>query len=193
MPKYLKRYDEPGHAHFWTISCYRRLTFFWHDDMKHIVVDAFRTLQSRFDACLIAYVIMPEHLHLIVYPHGKGDDKPIPISKLLHAFKQHIGFHGKRCLRDHWRRDGKLWSQPLNAWARGEFDKQIIMNARGYDFNIDQHKALLQKIDYCHKNPITRGLVERAEDWRWSSYRYYEYDDSCVMKMNWDGDWPIVW
>ena len=158
MPKFLKRYDEPGHAHFWTISCYRRLTFFWHDDMKHIVVDAFRILQSRLDVCLIAYVIMPEHLHLIVFPHAKGDDQPIPISKLLHAFKQHIGFHGKRCLRDHWRRYGKLWSQPLNAWARGEFDKQIIMNARGYDFNIDQHKALRQKIDYCHKNPSRAGL-----------------------------------
>ena len=193
MPRYLRRHDEPGQVHFWTISCYRRLTFFWHDDMKRVVVDGLRVLQERFDACLIAYVVMPEHLHLVVYPHAKGHDRPVPISRVLHAFKKHVGFHGKQCLREHWKRLGHIWSEPLNAWARGEFDKQTIMNSRGYDFNIDQQRTLLEKIDYCHKNPLTRGLVERAEDWAWSSYRYYELDDSSVLKMGWDGAWPIVW
>ncbi len=193
MPRYLSRHDEPGHAHFWTISCYRRLTFFWHDDMKRVVTDGFRILQTRFDVCLIAYVIMPDHLHLLVYPHARGNDEPIPISRLLHAFKKHVGFHGKRCLREHWRRNGQLWSDPLNAWARGEFDKQIVMHKRGYDFNIDQQETLLEKIDYCHKNSITRGLVDSAEDWPWSSFRYYDHDDSSVLKTDWDGAWPIVW
>jgi len=184
MPSRLRRYDEPGHTHYWTVSCYRRLTFFWHDAMKRVVVDGFRVLQQRFGVCLVAYVVMPEHLHLLVYPHANGEDSPVPISKLWHAFKKHVGFHGKQCLRNVWRRDGKLWSEPLNAWAHGNFDKQIIMNTRGYDFNIDRQKTLLEKIDYCHKNPITRGLVDRPEDWPWSSYRYYEQDDSSVLKMD---------
>lgn len=55
------------------------------------------------------------------------------------------------------------------------------------------HKTLLEKLDYCHKNPITRGLVDRAEDWAWSSYCYYENGDESVLKMDWDGSWPIVW
>ena len=36
MPSHLRRYDEPGHTHFWTISCYRRLQFFHDDGMKRV-------------------------------------------------------------------------------------------------------------------------------------------------------------
>ena len=126
-------------------------------------------LQQRFGVCLIGYVIMPEHVHVIVYPHARGNDDPIPASKLLHAFKKHVGFHGKQRLREVWRVQGGLWSQPLNAWAAGDKNQQTIWNIRGYDFNVRTHKALLEKLDYCHKNPLPRALVDRAEDWPWSS------------------------
>jgi hypothetical protein len=43
-----------------------------------------------------------------------------------------------------------------------------------------------------HSNPITRGIVERVDQWIWSSYRYYEYDDDSVITMDWDGSRPIV-
>jgi len=46
---------------------------------------------------------------------------------------------------------------------------------------------------YCHKNPITRGLVHVAEDWPWSSYRFYELDHRSMLAMDWDGARPIVW
>ena len=193
MATHLRRYDEPGDAHFWTISCRRRLTFFHDDALKQTVIDGLRLLQRRFDVCLVGYVIMPDHLHVMVYPHPRGDDEPIPVSRLLHAFKKHIGFHGKQRLREVWRLQGKLWSRPLNTWATGPRSEQTIWTVRGYDFNVRTRKALIQKLDYCHKNPLTRGLVERAEDWSWSSYRYYEFGDESLLKMNWDGSWPIIW
>ena len=193
MPTRLHRYDEPGHTHFWTASCYRQLDFFGHEAMKTVVVEGLRMLQQRFGICLIAYVVMPDHVHLILYPHAPGQAEPVPVSKLWHAFKKHIGFHGKQCLRDLWRANGRLWSDSLNTWARGCYGKQSVMHTRGYDFNIDRQDTLLEKIDYCHKNPITRGLVDRAEDWRWSSYRYYELADASVLSMDWDGAWPVIW
>ena len=49
------------------------------------------------------------------------------------------------------------------------------MNTRGYDRNIFTEGELHEKLDYCHKNPITRGLVGYAADWKWSSYRFYEF------------------
>ena len=88
---------------------------------------------------------------------------------------------------------GRLWSEPLNRWASGALGRQTIWNARGYDFNILRREALVTKLDYCHKNPVTRGLVERPEEWPWSSYRFYELGDATVLKMDWDGAWPIIW
>jgi putative transposase len=193
MPTHLRRYDEPGHTHFWTISCYRRLTFFHGDGLKRIVVDGLRLLHERFSVCLIGYVIMPEHVHVILYPHARGTDTPTPISTLLHAFKKHVGFHGKDRLRQVWRQQGKLWSEPLNRWARGELGKRDIWTVRGYDFNITAEKTLREKLDYCHKNPVTRGLVRNALEWPWSSFRFYEAHDRSVLCMNWDGAWPILW
>ena len=151
--------------------------------MKRIVAEGLGVVQRRFGVCLIGYVIMPEHLHVIIYPHSCGKDEPTPISQLLHAFKKHVGFHGKQRLREIWRAEGGLWSQPLNAWATDDKKEQSIWNARGYDFNVRTHKALLQKLEYCHKNPVARGLVDHPEDWRWSSYRYYEFGDQSVLKM----------
>lgn len=68
MPSRLRRVDEPGHTHFWTISCYRRLQFFHDDGMKRVAVAALWRLRQRFGVCLLAYVVMPEHLHVLLYP-----------------------------------------------------------------------------------------------------------------------------
>jgi putative transposase len=182
VPSGLRRYDEPGHIHFWTLSCFRRLGFFHHDDMKRVVIEALRMLKVKFSICLIGYVIMPEHVL-----------DPLPISMLLNAFKQYVGYHGKAALRDYWQQHRAFWSQPLNCWARGDFGRQSLWTTRGYDFNIDREATLVEKLDYCHKNPVTREIVGHPEDWRWSSYRYYELHDATVLAMDWDGCWPVTW
>ncbi|MBU0640256.1 MAG: hypothetical protein KKB50_15425 [Planctomycetes bacterium] len=42
-----------------------------------------------------------------------------------------------------------------------------------------------------HRNPVTRGLVDRPEQWRWSGYRYYELSDDSLIAMDWDGALPL--
>ena len=193
MPTQLHRHDEAGHIHVWTISAFRRLKFFHDDGMKHIVVDSLRLLQSKHRICMIGYVVMPEHVHVLLLPHAKGSNTPMPISMLLREFKQYVGFHGKARLRDVWRQKGQLWSQPLNDWALGRLGKQLIWNKRGYDRNIFSEHELHEKLIYCHKNPTTRELVATAEQWKWSSYRFYEMNDRSLIAMDWDGRWPIDW
>ena len=45
--------------------------------------------------------------------------------------------------------------------------------SRYYDFNVFREQKLVEKLDYMHQNPVQRGLVTRAEDWKWSSARHY--------------------
>ncbi|MFH1749175.1 MAG: hypothetical protein ABIG44_19255 [Planctomycetota bacterium] len=150
-------------------------------------------MQVKFGIYLIGYVVMPEHVHVLLLPQARGCMEPLPISRLLNAFKQHVGYYGKAWLRDYWREHGSLWSEPLNRWARGEFGDQPLWNTRGHDFNIDRQQTLIEKLDYCHKNPVTRELVDHPEEWAWSSYRFYEMDDASILRLDWDGGWPIVW
>jgi len=193
MPAHLTRDNDPGHVHFWTISTARRLGFFHHDEMKQTVVAGLRQLQTKFGICVVGYVVMPEHVHVLLYPHARRQSEPTSVSTLLRAFKQYVGFCGKACLRDYWRMHGRLWSDPLTDWAVGRAPNKPIWNTRGYDFNIHQRDTLIEKVDYSHKNPVTRGFVERPEDWRWSSYWHYGLDDRAILAMDWDGVWPIVW
>jgi putative transposase len=193
MPSRLRRYDQPGHAHFWTISCFHRLSFFWEDSVKQVAIDALRLLQTKHRICLLGYVIMPEHVHVLLFPHVRHDRTIVPISDLLRDFKQHAGFHGKARLRDYWRRYGRLWSDPLNDWAVGKLGDRSFWNTRGHDFNINDHDTLLGKLEYCHNNPVKRGLVASASDWAWSSQRFFQSGDASILAMDWKGEYPVDW
>lgn len=161
--------------------------------MKRVVTDALDRLRTSFGICLLAYVVMPEHLHALLFPHRRGAVQPVPISDLLQDFKEHVGFHGKERLREVWRKEGRLRAEPLNAWAKGGYGDCVIMEPRGYDRNIFSELELREKVDYIHKNPITRGLVATTDAWPWSSYRYFMLHDESILRMDWDGAWPIDW
>lgn len=191
MPSKLRRHDEYGHTHFLTISCYRRLRFFEHDAVKRVFVRGMARTREKLGIRWIGYVIMREHVHLLVFPARAGENKPVPISTVLQSLKQDVGRHGKEALRAVWSRERSLGSPPTDAWARGAGSRPF-WKTRAHDFNVTTERSFHVRLDYIHKNPVTRGLVDRAEQWQWSSYRYYEYDDDSVIAMDWDGSWPIV-
>jgi len=63
--------------------------------------------------------------------------------------------------------------------ARGPF-----WQARFYDFNVWTDKKRVQKLRYMHQNPLKRGLVPTPEDWPWSSYRFYAFDEAGLVRVN---------
>jgi len=136
---------------------------------------------------------MPEHIHVLLYPQRPAAGEVVAVSALLRDFKQYVGFHGKATLRDYWREHRSLWSDPLDQWARGELGEQAFWNTRGYDLNVDSLDVVREKLDYCHENPVKRGLVAGKRDWAWSSCRFYESGDDSLLGMDWDGGWPLEW
>ena len=44
---------------------------------------------------------------------------------------------------------------------------------RYYDFNVHSEEKRVEKLRYMHRNPVKRGLVEKPEQWPWSSFRHY--------------------
>lgn len=193
MSSKAERHDEPGSTHFWTIYCYRRLPFFRDHLMKRVVIDALRTLQQRFGICLIGYVVMPEHVHVLLYPQKRASDEPIPISSLLKVFRKYVDLQGKARMGEFYQRYRQLWSESLTGWARGRLGTEAIWEKRGHDFIVGRGETLIEKLQYCHMNPVKRGLVKDPARWPWSSFRYYELEDARLLAMNWDGQWPIVW
>jgi putative transposase len=45
---------------------------------------------------------------------------------------------------------------------------------RYYDFNVFTQPKFVEKLQYIHRNPVERGLVEKPEDWPWSSFLHWQ-------------------
>ncbi len=58
---------------------------------------------------------------------------------------------------------------------------------RYYDFNIRNHAPFVEKLRYIHRNPVKRGLCERAEDWEWSSF--LQYATGCEGRVEIECEW----
>ncbi|UCF33279.1 MAG: hypothetical protein JSV78_13190 [Phycisphaerales bacterium] len=185
------RHEEHEHLHFLTISCFEHLRFFRHDSVKEVFIDGMRHTRDQLNIRWIGYVIMPEHVHLIVFTRRQDADDPIPISAVLQTLREHVAKHGKEALRTVWAHGNSLGTGPLDAWATGPALRPFWKN-QAYDFNIACQDALFVKLDYMHKNPVRAGLVDRTQDWVWSSYRFYEFGDDSLIAMDWDGSWPIA-
>jgi len=149
--KKLRRYEIPGHARFLTFSCNQRQPYFNDRSARDIFADQLMITRSRLGFKLHAWVVMPEHVHLLVRP----DLPEVPVSKILMSLKRRVA---TKVLKQ--RRDEGL-DTPSQFWQAGG----------GYDRNVYSADELSEKIGYIHENPVRRGLVERAENWAWSSAR----------------------
>ncbi len=58
-----------------------------------------------------------------------------------------------------------------------------LWQKRYYDRNIRDYAEFIEKLQYLHRNPVKRGLVQRAEDWAWSSFRHYALHENCGVEI----------
>ena len=82
MTKGLVRYQQSGCFHFLTFSCYRRLPYLGTEDARSLFERSLETIRLRYDFVVCGYVVMPEHVHLLV-----SEPKGAPLSKAIQALK----------------------------------------------------------------------------------------------------------
>jgi putative transposase len=61
--------------------------------------------------------------------------------------------------------------------------KESFWQERYYDFNVWSERKFIEKLRYIHRNPVHRGLVERPEDWLWSSFRHYATGEEGTVEI----------
>lgn len=161
-----RSFDEPGHAHELTFSCYRRYAFLESERTCEWLAQAIDEGRRRWDFDLWAYVFIPEHVHLIVRPRGTDT----LVSAILKAIKQPVGRRAFLYL-DALASD---WLPRLTRKRNGRVERLFWQPGGGYDRNLLEPRTLAASLTYIHLNPVRRGLVERAHEWRWSSAGWYE-------------------
>ena len=161
-----RTYNEPGHAHYLTFSCHKRLALLNRDTTRRWVVEAIDRARHKHAMSFWAYVIMPEHVHLLIHPRRE----PYSIQKFLFSCKRSVSWKAKRWLMD---RNETAWLRRLTVARGGKPTFRFWMPGGGYDENIVKLEAVREVVDYIHGNPVRRGLVEKPEDWHWSSAAFW--------------------
>jgi putative transposase len=180
--KRVKHFNLPGHVHFLTFSCYRRMPVLANDLWCSWLAESIRRALEKHTVSLWAYVFMPDHVHLLVRPRSEI----YGISGILRSMKNSAGKRILNRLRD--QRSSIL--DELRAKGVGADCLYRFWQAGpGYDKNIWTLEKAVEKANYCHRNPVARGLVTSPEDWKWSSYRSLElgHPEREVLRVDsWD-------
>lgn len=115
---------------------------------------------------LVAFVLMPEHVHLLVVPQTQNSN----VSRLLARTKQPTSKTIKGLLN---KANSPLLSKLTVRERPGKHCFRFWQEGPGYDRNIFSSEAIKASIDYIHMNAVKRCLCEKATDWKWSSARFY--------------------
>jgi putative transposase len=120
------------------------------------------------------YVIMPEHVHLVMWP-----PEVMKLGMVVGEIKRHAA---KEILNHLSKTDSQVLDQLIVS--RNSVERRVLWQRRCYDHNCRSEKSVWEKVEYCHQNPVKRGLVQDARDWIWSSSRWYDGDRDVSLQMD---------
>jgi putative transposase len=173
MPTGLKRYYGKGHLHFITFSCYRRLPLLKSMRSREVFVQELGKARDELGFHLIGYVVMPEHVHLLMSEPKNGTP-----SSALQKLKQRVS----RKLR---KRTKRASAAQLQLQFGGEGGgKRPFRQHRFYDFNVYSKGKKNEKLNYMHANPVIRGLVKDPKDWPWSGWSFYRKGEPGLLRVD---------
>ncbi len=185
MTKGLHRYYGNHDLHFITCSCYHRQPQLNRPERRNLFLSILEQARRKFRFVVHGYVVMPEHFHLLMTEPEVGD--PSVVMKVLkERFTRKLRAKGKS--------EDKSAGAPLIAYfamsGLEHREPAPVWQKRFYDFNVRTEQKQIEKLRYMHRNPVKRGLVEKPEQWEWSSFRSYLLGETGLVRVKFQ-EWPI--
>ena len=156
MTRGLVRFHESEQSHFLTFSCCHRKPNFTSPDIYDLFLECLERMRNRFAMRIYGYVVMPEHVHLLV-----SEPEQVLLADAVHYLK--LSFTKR--LNNGSTRTGSFWEK------------------RYYDRNVRDEDEFKVKLRYIHRNPVARELVTEAGDWKGSSFRHYSLREIGVVEI----------
>ena len=160
-------------TYFLTLTVVGWIDVFTRKACKDIVIDSLRYCQENKGLNIYAYVIMSNHLHLIV-----NVSEPNQLSNVLRDFKQFTAKKIKDYLLTIKKESRRKWMLKLLKWfaknAIGEKERDFMLwQAGNHPIEVYSPKVIEQKLQYIHLNPVRAGIVHKAEHYVYSSASNY--------------------
>ena len=161
----------PQQPHFLTNTIINWLPIFTRPATVNILLQSFQYLQQQHQLKLYGFVILENHMHWLAQSENLPKD--------IHRFKSYTAKMIIRHLQQ--QQQYKLLKQLAFYKKKHKADRQYQLWEEGsHPEEIQGEQMLLQKLEYIHLNPVKRGYVDDASDWRYSSARNYQQGEGLI-------------
>src|SRR5580704_4138475 len=140
--RHRRTFNEPGHAHALTFSCYHSYHFLAAERTCRWLAGAIDAARKRYKFQLWAYVFMPDHAHLLVFPSREQHN----IAAIRKAIKSPVAKRAVRFLEEH----EPAWLPRITRRRGQKVEHLFWQSGGGYDRNLDEPSTLLANIEYIH-------------------------------------------
>jgi len=130
----------------------------WSAEARTLFLTELEAARIQYQFGVLAYVVMPEHVHLLI-----AKPEELPLSTALQMLKQNVSRKARK---------SGLHTANYTFWE-----------TRYFDFNVWSQSKQREKLRYIHRNPVVRGLVQKPEDWAWSSFRHYMFGERGIVEV----------
>lgn len=156
-------------TYFITFTVLNWVNIFINDKYCNFIYKWFDYIKKYYGNEINGYVIMPNHIHLLI----KITDKSPKLSTLIMNSKRFLAYQIVRELKN----DNYFYKLKLfkNKASRVDNSRHKCFVSRYDSLIIQSRKLFLQKLNYIHNNPCSEywNLTERSEDYRYSSASNY--------------------
>lgn len=146
----------------------------------NVLVESINYCRSVKGMELYCYCFMPSHVHFIF---RSSNDQP---SELLRDFKRHTSKKTIEAIENNpqeSRKEWLLWMFERAGKKNATTSKHQFWQQHNKPIELWSEKVIKQKIDYIHNNPVESGFVTNPIDWKYSSARNYQ-DDNTLLEID---------
>ncbi len=168
--------SDQSKAYFLTLTIVGWLDLFTRKDYKFLIIDSLKYCQKEKGLEIFGYCLMSSHLHMIA---RAGEDETL--SDIIRAFKKFTSISLIRAIID--------GPESRKEWMLDYFMKEAkarkntyykVWQEGNHPVEISSNKFFDEKLDYIHNNPVSEMIVEKPEDYYFSSARNYAGHICCL-------------
>lgn len=157
-----RHYNTPGHAHELTFSTYHKQNLFTDKSACEMFMEALAEARIEHSFSLWAYVIMPNHVHLLLWPQKSS----YKIESITKTIKGRMAKRYIQAVKDGGDMD---LLEEYKIVDKGVALYRIWQRGGGFDRNLWNPLAVHQSIEYIEANPVRRKITDTPYEYTWSS------------------------
>ena len=166
------KFRNPDGIYFVTFAVVGWIDVFTRDVYREIFIDSLNWSIKNKGLVVYAWVLMTNHVHLIVAK--KGENK---LEDIFRDIKKYTSVKITACIKRNNTESRKEWMLRLfmeNGRVNTQNKKYQFWQHGNHPIELDNNKMIEQKLEYLHNNPVEHGFVNSKDSYNWSSALDYE-------------------